>query len=130
MADINESIKNVLSGQVEFAVLFGSAASSHMNAESDIDIGAYLLTPKIGFREYVDLKIALSDVTERDVDLVIMNTCDIIIAMQILANGTVIINNNPGLFVLYKAEKTGEYIDFKMDRKIIEDNLLRGGAHV
>jgi hypothetical protein len=31
-----------------------------------------------------------------------------------------------GLFVLYKAQKTGEYIDFKMDRKIIEDNILNG----
>jgi len=97
--------------------------------ESDIDIGIYLKKGKPDFEEYFKLKGALSDASDRDVDLVILNTCDIIIAMQIIANGELIVNNNPGMFIRYKAEKISQYIDFKMSRKIIEENLLRGGIH-
>ena len=123
---ICDRFRKMLLEKAEFALLFGSAARGRLTPESDIDIGVYLKKRQIGFEEYLDLKSELSLVVERDVDLVVMNTCDVIIAMQVLANGVVIINNDPGLFVLYKARKISEYIDFKMDRKIIEDNILRG----
>ena len=49
--------------------------------------------------------------------------------MQVLANGELIVNNNHNLFVRYKARKISEYIDFKMDRKAIEENILIGGIY-
>jgi predicted nucleotidyltransferase len=116
----------ILCEKAEFALLFGSIKSGRIMPESDIDIGIYLKKGKIDFNEYLDLKVELSTVSDREIDVVILNTCDIIIAMQILANGELIINNNHNLFVRYKAKKIGEYIDFKMDRKEIEDNILRG----
>jgi predicted nucleotidyltransferase len=124
--DLLSPLVPVLREKAEFALLFGSAAAGRLTEESDIDIGVYLREPKIIYDEYADLIFKLNEATCREIDLVIMNTCDIIIAMQILANGKLIINNNPGAFVLYKARKIGEYIDFKMDRKIIEDSLLKG----
>lgn len=119
----------LLREKAEFVLLFGSIKSGRIMPESDIDIGVYLKKGKLDFEEYLRLKGALSDASEREVDLVILNTCDIIIAMQIIANGELIINNNPGMFIRYKAEKISEYIDFKMSRKIIEENLLRGGIY-
>jgi len=124
--DLLSSLVPVLREKAEFALLFGSAASGRTTEESDIDIGVYLREPKINYDEYAELIFRLNEATDRDIDLIIMNTCDIIIVMQILANGEVIINNNPAAFVLYKAGKIGEYIDFKMDRKIIEDSMLKG----
>lgn len=125
LPDAIDGIKEVLKDSVEFALLFGSAVTGRMTLESDIDIGAYFKKP-IGFDEILGIKAALSDKTDRDIDLIVMNTGDTIITMQILANGKLFINNDPGFFIRYKAGKIGEYIDFKMDRKIIEDNLLRG----
>jgi|WetSurMetagenome_2_1015567.scaffolds.fasta_scaffold00026_66 predicted nucleotidyltransferase len=119
----------LLREKAEFALVFGSLKSGRIMPESDIDIGVYLKKGKPDFEEYFKLKGALSDASDRDVDLVILNACDIIIAMQIIANGELIINNNPGMFIRYKAEKISQYIDFKMSRKIIEENLLRGGIH-
>jgi predicted nucleotidyltransferase len=117
-----------LSEKVEFALLFGSVKNDRIMAESDIDIGVYFKKEKIDYdyNEYLEFKSSLFSVSEREIDLVVLNTCDIIIAMQIIANGELIINNNPGLFIRYKSEKISEYIDFKIDRKGIEDNLLRG----
>lgn len=119
----------LLRERAEFALLFGSLKSGRIMPESDIDIGVFLKEGKPDFEEYLGLKSALSDASGREVDLVILNTCDIIIAMQIIANGELIINNNPGMFIRYKAAKISEYIDFKMSRKIIEENLLRGGIY-
>lgn len=123
--DLVKGIKETLKDKVEFALLFGSAVTGRMTLESDIDIGAYFKKP-VGFDEYIAIKDVLSTTCSRDIDLVVVNSCDTIIGMQILANGRLFINNNPGFFILYKAGKIGEYIDFKIDRKIIEDNLLRG----
>jgi predicted nucleotidyltransferase len=126
LQDIIEPMKTILEDKVEFALLFGSAVTGRITSESDIDIGVFFKDPNISFDKYLDFKDALSTSCHREVDLINMNTSDIIITMQILANGSLLINNNPGHFVLYKAQKIGEYIDFKMDRKIIEENLLRG----
>jgi predicted nucleotidyltransferase len=127
--DLLKPIIPLLQEKAEFALLFGSIKSGRIMPESDIDIGVYLKKEKIDFNEYLDFKSTLSSVSGREIDLVILNTCDIIIAMQIIANGEMIVNNNPGKFILFKARKIGEYIDFKMDRKIIEENLLRGGIY-
>jgi len=124
-SDIIDGIKEFLKEKVEFALLFGSTVTGRVSAESDIDIGVFFnKTP--GFDEYIELKRTLSEASNRDVDLVTLNTCDTIISMQILATGIIFINNNPGFFVRYKAGIIGEYIDFKIDRKIVEDNLLQG----
>jgi predicted nucleotidyltransferase len=125
-----DSIQKTLSMNIEFALLFGSAVTNRLTDQSDIDIGVYFKQTKIDANEYLSVKHNLESSTGYDIDLIIMNTCDIIIAMQILSNGICIINNNPGLFVLYKAYKISQYIDFKMDRKIIEDNILRGRMYV
>jgi len=119
----------ILQEKSEFALIFGSIKNERIMPESDIDIGVYLKKSKIDFNEYLEFKTALAATSDRDIDLVILNTCDIIIAMQILANGELIVNNNHNLYVRYKAIKISEYIDFKKDRKNIEENILRGSIY-
>jgi predicted nucleotidyltransferase len=127
--EILDPIISILKDDVEFALLFGSIKTGRILPKSDIDLAVYLKKHHIEFNEYIELKTRLSATTERDIDLVILNSCDIIIAMQVLANGELIVNNNHNLFVRYKAQKISEYIDFKMDRKAIEKNILAGGIY-
>jgi predicted nucleotidyltransferase len=119
----------LLRERTEFSLLFGSVNSERISPDSDIDIGVYLKIKNPEFKDFLDFNTCLSQVSNRDIDIIILNNCDIIIAMQVLANGKMIIENDHGLYVRYKAQKIGEYIDFKMDRKIIEDNILRGGIY-
>ena len=122
--NVSDSIKNALSNDIEFALLFGSVVTDRFTPESDIDVGIYCKKQNVSFEERLNLKDRLESVTTREIDLVLLNSSDIIITMQILANGKLIVNNNPGLFMLFKSQKISEYIDFKRDRKAIEDNLL------
>jgi predicted nucleotidyltransferase len=121
---IHDSIKNVLATHVEFALLFGSIVTNRTTAESDIDVGVYCKGGEISFEKKLDITLELESATNREIDLILLNASDLIITMQILANGKLIINHDPGLFLLFKAQKISEYIDFKRDRKIVEDHLL------
>ena len=110
----------------EFAFLFGSIIKPTFGAESDVDLAIYFQEPPQSFDDRMKVMNQLSRDLDRELDLIVLNDCDIIIAMQVLANGERIWNPNPGRFVEYKARKISEYIDFKRSRKVIEDHLLRG----
>jgi len=117
--------RKILAPHAEFAFLYGSAANGNLRKESDVDCAAYFKNG-ISKDAFIKLLFSLEDSLQRDVDLINLNSADIIITMQALANGKLIIDNNHSRFVVFKAQKLSEYIDFKQSRKIIEDNLLRG----
>ena len=124
--EIINKVNTTIVDKAVFAVLFGSVLSDRFTIESDIDIGVFFKQHSADFDTFWDVKSELQSVLNRDIDLISMNTSDTIITMQILANGRLILTNDPGLFCLYKAQKTSEYFDFKLDRKIIEDNMMQG----
>jgi len=117
---------SVLGNKAEFALVFGSILSENFNNNSDIDTAVYLHkefnTPETKY----ELRKEIINLFNRDIDLVFLNDADIIITMQILANASLIINEIPSLYILFKAKKISEYLDFKLSRKIIENNLLNG----
>lgn len=77
-----------------------------------------------------EIRERLENITDRDVDLVILNDADPIFTMQILANGNLIYCRDKHQFNLFKARKISEYLDFKMSRKNIEDNLVKRKSNV
>ncbi len=79
-----------------------------------------------GISDILGLTSSLSKKTGREVDLIVLNDADIMITMQILANGKLMINHLPSKFIEFKARKMSEYLDFKISRRRIEENLLRG----
>ena len=116
----------LLKGKAEFALLFGSITNDNFNIESDIDIAVYF-NSEFNIKEKKSvIRREIINSFDRDIDLIILNDADIIITMQVLANGNIIINENNSNFVLFKAKKISEYLDFKISRKIIEDNMLNG----
>ena len=116
----------LLQGKAEFALLFGSITNDNFNIESDIDIAVYFNSEFNIKEKKAGIRSEIFNSFDRDIDLIILNDADIIITMQVLANGNIIIKENNSNFVLFKAKKISEYLDFKISRKIIEDNMLNG----
>ncbi len=116
----------LLKGKAEFALLFGSITNDNFNIESDIDIAVYFNSEFNTKEKKAGIRREIIKSFDRDIDLIILNDADIIITMQVLANGNIIIKENNSNFVLFKAKKISEYLDFKISRKIIEDNMLNG----
>jgi len=122
--EIIKILNKEYSDQVEFALIFGSFASGRNTPDSDIDLAFYLKKWPVNSNEKIDFQVRVGSLFNREVDVIILNDADIIITMQVLANGELILNNNPGFFLDFKARKISQYIDFKRDRKIIEDAML------
>ena len=116
----------LLNGKAEFALLFGSITNDNFNIQSDIDIAVYFNSEFNTKEKEAGIRREIVNSFNRDIDLIILNDADIIVTMQVLANGNIIINENNSNFILFKAKKISEYLDFKISRKIIEDNMLNG----
>ena len=124
--NIIQSLISVLNDKAEFALIFGSILDENFNEGSDIDTAAYLNAEFNTNEKKFELRKEINRLFQRDVDLIFLNDADLIITMQALANGKLIINTNPSFYVLLKARKLSEYLDFKLSRKIIENNMLSG----
>ena len=124
--NIIQSLISVLNDKAEFALIFGSILDENFNEQSDIDAAVYLNAEFNTLEKKFELRKEINRLFQRDVDLIFLNDADLIITMQALANGKLIINKNPSFYVLLKARKLSEYLDFKLSRKIIENNMLSG----
>jgi predicted nucleotidyltransferase len=124
-SEIIDKLKSFLKGKVDFAYLFGSAARDQLTPKSDIDCAVYIKNFTSEFKK-IEFLYEINDFFDRPLDIIFLNDADIIITMQVLANGELIINDAPRATIEFKALKIGQYIDFKMSRKIIEDNLMNG----
>lgn len=127
---IISELKNYLQGKVKFALIYGSILTDYFNKDSDIDLGVYC-GEKVDFRKSFQFKTELDKHFEyrHDFDVVLLDSADPIIAMQILANGQLIVEEDHIAFIKYKARMISEYLDFKMDRKIIEDRIGEGSIY-
>ena len=128
--EIISKLKARLHGKVKFALIYGSILTEYFTQESDIDLGIYLgKRPDLNesFRIKEDLEKHFDH--QYEFDVMILDSADPIIAMQILANGQLIIEDDRLAFIKYKARMISEYLDFKMDRKIIEDRIGEGSVY-
>ena len=129
VSDADEIIKKIaacLEGKAEFALVYGSILTERFNNESDIDIAVF---PKKKWRRQpMDWRLsrALAEATNREVDVLYLDSADPIIIMQVLANGKPVVMSNPQAFLSFKARKISEYLDLKRSRQVVEDHLMRG----
>lgn len=115
-----------MTDQVVFALVFGSLLNERFQNDSDIDLAVYHRKARPGIGEKMNFYQQFYELSSHELDIVFLNDCDLIIAMQVMANGELIINSDPGFFLNYKAMTISRYLDFKMSRKIIEDHMLNG----
>jgi hypothetical protein len=83
------------------------------------------------FKQVPSLEHLYSDIPEtfrarigRKLDIICLNTADIIIANQVLRTGERVFVNSEDALVLFSAQVMSRYVDFKQSRRIIEDNIL------
>jgi predicted nucleotidyltransferase len=128
--EIISKLVKFLEDKAKFAFVYGSILTKYFNRESDIDVAVYLGT-KPDFKTLRNLSNAINQHFnyKYEFDLVLLDSADPIIAMQILANGKLILNNDFDSFVRYKARMISQYLDLKMDRKIIEDKISEGSIY-
>lgn len=118
-----DEIKKILQNHVEFAVLIGSFGTLNLREDSDVDIVVY-------YRDHIDkhIKVQLWDqieiLTKRTVELIEVNKIDPIFAKQVIDTGRVLINNSPDILLNWKSLNFSKYVDLKINRKPVEDNLL------
>jgi len=119
-----------LRDKVQFALYFGSFATDSFGAKgitepSDIDLAIYL-GRKTDFNEQENIRheLFLIETIPFKLDVVFLDNADPIIKKQILDSGTPFVMNNREEYLKFKMYSISEYIDFKMDRKIIEDRMI------
>jgi predicted nucleotidyltransferase len=120
-----EKIKQIFAEKVKFAFLFGSALTEYFTAGSDIDIAIYAENYPLPPEYLTDLKYRAEKSInfEYDIDLLILNSADIIISNQIITTGKIIINNDKNFTENFISSRRGMYFDFKFFRKNLEENL-------
>jgi len=130
MEMIIAGLQKALKGRVKFALLFGSVLTKYFGEDSDIDLAIYV-GKSVDFRERLRFHESLSEYFDHkhEFDLVVLDNADPIIAMQALANGRLIVEEDHLAFIKFKSFTISHYIDFKMDRKIIEDKIGMGSIY-
>jgi predicted nucleotidyltransferase len=129
-----ESIKAVVTDTIgelsEFCFLLGSAATPRFRQDSDIDIAVFWKNGDIDFDLKLKIINELKEKLGHDIDLISLNSIDIIYGIQVVDTGRLIVNNNPGLLLSWKSQQLSRYPDFKASRSIIETNILNRKKYV
>lgn len=123
---IIKTLSEYVSDRALFALVYGSILKPSFNQQGDVDVAVYPKVYGSTFKELLDLKTELSNLIQRDADVVFLDRADLIITMQVLANAQLIVNCDPNAFAEFKALKISQYLDFKMSRAIIEKHMLKG----
>ena len=128
--DLETHLIALFGDNMSFAVLMGSADTSRFHEESDIDIALffkpeYFKLIQSNFNELIEKKEQLSAIYNREIDLILLNKIDPIFAFQVISTGRLIYAKDLMQFYTWKAHQMSVYPDFKMTRKVIENNLLK-----
>ena len=99
--------------KVVFSYLFGSLARRHPTPLSDVDIAVYL-KPDTSFAESkLEILGELIDILQTDeIDLVILNTADIPLVMNIIKAKEIIVDNDPFERHRFESLTMRKYFDF------------------
>lgn len=129
VASIKKAVQEMLRGRFKFAVLLGSAGTERFHSESDIDLAVYF-DPPASFEELARWTGELSTHFNCDVDLVSLNSIDLIFARQVIETGRALATPDGSFYRLWVADQLSRYPDFKASRRVIETHLLQRKKYV
>lgn len=124
-------IKEFLEGREEVLLgyMFGSFVEGQLTNESDVDI-ALLFEKEPDLPTLVSIMNGITDITDRKVDIVVLNYASPIIRMQVLKRGRLLKKTNDKIYNDFFLRAVKEYDDLKIVRKAQEENILRGRVYV
>lgn len=121
---ILDRLGDFLAGRVEFALVFGSIIQDRFSEGSDVDLAVMPKPQWKAGRSFWELTQDLAGLTDRKVDLILLDESDPIITMQVFANGQAIVVEDECAMTRFFARKISEYLDFKRSRQAVEDGLV------
>ncbi len=127
--EICKILTEILEQDAEFAFLMGSAGTDRFHSQSDIDIAVFWKSTCLEDQINQSTRL-LEKKFNRDVDLVSLNKIDVIFARQVLETGRLVFCLSDGILLNWKMQKLSDYPDFKVSRKMIEDNILNRKKYV
>jgi predicted nucleotidyltransferase len=99
--------------KVVFSYLFGSLARRPPSPLSDVDIAVYLKTGDDFAESKLEILGELMDILQTDdIDLVILNTADISLVMNIIKAKQIIVDNDPFERHRFESLAMRKYFDF------------------
>jgi len=102
---------------IDYAILFGSAAKSSMRSDSDVDVAIKLrespLDSKKFLRMILDIKYALEEKLHRVVDIVVLNGSSIGLQYEVFSTGKPVYVSDPENLFRDKLVVIKMYLDFK-----------------
>ncbi len=111
----------------DMIILFGSSVRDQIHEDSDIDI-AFLCKNETNEYDLYMIAQKLADVLGRDVDLVDLRKVSTVFAVQIIANGIVIYDNDRYTNAVFKMRTFKEYALLNEERQCILDKIKERGS--
>ncbi|MFB6351367.1 MAG: nucleotidyltransferase domain-containing protein [Bradymonadaceae bacterium] len=108
---------------LDYAYLFGSAATGHLRPDSDVDI-AVDVGRKLNADDIGRASAPLERLVGRPVDLVDLRRAGPILAMQVLRTGQLLVESNRRARLEFEMYTPSRYADFKRMRRPIDDALV------
>jgi len=123
--DIIKKCKDILMKyeDIVFSYIFGSYAQGSIRGNSDIDIAIYL-KKDIDIDTYLEIKMNLSEVLKREVDLVILNNAPPLLKYEIYKNNILLFSRDKTLESKYKVKTLFEYSDIKRYLNLSYDKTI------
>jgi predicted nucleotidyltransferase len=114
--------------RVVFAYLFGGLARGKLQPLSDVDIAVYLKEDARIAENKLDILGCLIDILETDeIDLVILNTADLPLVMNIVKNRKIIADKDPFARHIFESLAMRKYFDFSIkEAAILRRRYLHG----
>lgn len=129
MESIKDKIKTELLKYIaaDMIILFGSFSKHQMNDDSDIDI-AFLSKDEIHGYDLFMIAQKLADLLGRDVDLVDLGKASTVFAVQIIAYGVVLYDNDWYANAVFKMRTYKKYALLNEERQCILDKIKERGS--
>ena len=114
--------------EILFAYLFGSLAKAKTSPLSDVDIAVYL-KPNASFAESkLEILGNLMDILQTDeIDLVVLNSAELPLAINILKTKKVIVDKDPFTRHIFESLMMRKYLDFSsFESALLKRRYLNG----
>lgn len=95
-----------------FAYIFGSYVQGKIREDSDIDIAIYL-EDNIDTETYLEIKMDLTKICKRQIDLIMLNNATPLLKYEIYKNNILLFSRDKSIETNYKVRTLFEYNDIK-----------------
>ena len=112
--DLAKICKDVLIeyDNIIFAYIFGSFVTGTYRNDSDIDL-AIFINENISFDEYMEIKMKLTEVCKKEIDLIILNSATTLLKFEIYKNHILLFTRDKNKESGFKVRTLFEYNDMK-----------------